>query len=94
MTLPLTVWGNRVLLREVGAEVVQEKAGTLFLPQQSAAQQRHNRWEIVAVGDTVEDLMLQPGLEVLISRWATEEMLWEGCRYRVAYAPDIVAVLS
>lgn len=90
----LQVWGNRVLLRAVGTEVVQEKVGSLYLPQSSAEdRQRHGRWEVVAVGPDVRDIEIQPGAEVIARKWATEEFERDNVFYRVADASQVIAVL-
>lgn len=96
MTLPLDIWGNRVLLREVGNEVVTDQASAHIVMPQNVAEhrQRYNRWEIAAVGDNVRDPALIVGAQVIARRWATQEIVWEGQRYRVAYDEDIIAVLT
>ena len=94
MTLPLAVWGNRVLLRAVGAEHVTDRVGSLYVPAMATDRQRHMRWEIAAVGDGVRDPTLQPGLQVLASRWATDELEWDGECFRVAYEENIIAAVT
>ena len=93
-SLPLEVWGSRLLLKAVGADVVNDKIGSLYVPAMAQDRQRHMRWEIVAVGDNVYDPLLAPGLQVLASKWATTEIAWEGERYRVVYEADVIAAVT
>lgn len=93
--LPLHPWGSRVLLREVSRDHIAETfANSKLINPNARERQQHGRWEVVAVGEGVSDVMLQPGVTALIRAWATEPIRFDGTDYRMAYEHDIVGVVT
>jgi co-chaperonin GroES (HSP10) len=91
----LQMWGTRVLLRAVSdGELSKKSAGGIDLPDSVVDRQKNGRWEIVAVGNGVQDIALQPGAHAIASRWAGQEWKHGDETYRVAYAHDIVGILT
>lgn len=90
----LQMWGNRVLLKRVGAEVVNDVLPSGLVDPNADSHQRHNQWEIVSVGDGVEELALQPGARVIARAWATEEIQLGDDTFRVAYEHDVIGIVT
>lgn len=90
----LQMWGNRVLLKRVGDDVVNDVMPSGLIDPNANARQRHNQWEVVSVGDGVEELALQPGARVIARAWATEEIALDGAVYRVAYEHDVIGIVT
>lgn len=89
----LQMWGNRVLLKRVGVEVVNDVMPSGLIDPNADAHQRHNQWEVAATGDGVQDVMIAPGARVIARAWATEEIRLGNDVFRVAYEHDIVGVV-
>lgn len=93
--LPLQPFGSRVLLRQVAPEHIAEHfAGSKLINPNAKAAQSNGRWEIVAVGDNVREAELQPGVTALVRAFATELVRFERHDYRMAFADDIIAVVT
>lgn len=90
----LQMWGTRLLLKRVGRDAVNDVMPSGLIDPNADAHQRHNQWEVAAIGDGVLDrLMLAPGARVIVRAWATEEVRLDEDVFRVAYEHDIVGVL-
>ena len=88
------MWGKRLLVKPIG-EVVEQTAGGLWLPQQALDRQRYRQYEIVAVGNEVEEQMLQPGLDVVLNQpFPGEPVLLDGTEYRVIFEDHVIAFLT
>ena len=90
----LKMWGTRLLLKRVGRDAVNDVMPSGLIDPNADAHQRHNQWEIQAVGDGVRDVMLAPGARVIVRAWATEEVRLGDDVYRIAYENDVVGVLA
>ena len=88
----LSMWGTRVLLR--APQDVEERVGSLVLPEQAQDRQRYRQWEVVAVGARVRELALAPGARVLVSgQWVGEPVRWGDAEYRVVFEEQVIALL-
>lgn len=92
--MALQMWGNRLLLKRIGAHVVNDVMPSGLIDPNADHRQRHNQWEIVSVGEGVEELALQPGARVIARAWATEEIQLGDDIYRVAYEPDVIGIVT
>ena len=92
----LRIYGNRVLLRALSRdEFATQTAGGLYLPPQAEDRQRYRQWEIAAVGDSVRNVMLQPGLRIITSgRFVGEPYTFDGREYRVIAEENIAAYFT
>src|SRR3990167_7760741 len=90
----LQMWGNRILLKRVGVGAASDVLPSGLIDPNADAHQRHMQWDVVSVGDGVEDVMLQPGARVITRAWATEEIRLGDDVFRVAYEDNVVAVLT
>mgnify|MGYP001592543115 CR=1 FL=1 len=90
----LQMWGNRVLLKRVGQEVVSDVLPSGLIDPNASERQRHNQWEVVSVGDNVREIMLQSGARVIVRAWATEEIRLGDDVFRVAFEHDVIGVVT
>ncbi|MEM6928377.1 MAG: co-chaperone GroES [Myxococcota bacterium] len=88
---------DRVVLTRKDPEV-QTRSG-LYLPE--TAQKRQNIAEVVAVGTgrvaddgTVTPLKLEPGMTVMLTEWAGDEVKVDGVDYLIVREQDVLAVVD
>lgn len=88
---------DRVLLKRKGAEAITK--GGLHIP--TAAQEKSNLAEVIAIGtgrvsDTgaVVPLKVEPGMTVLIGKWAGDFVMVEDVEHLIVREVDILAVID
>lgn len=88
---------DRVLLKRKDPE--EKTRSGLFIP--TTAQETSNLAEVVAVGHgrlndngNVTPLKVEPGMTVLLNKWAGDELEIEGVKHLVVRESDILAVVD
>jgi chaperonin GroES len=81
--------GDRVLVRRLESE--STTSGGLVIPEQ--ARRKLNRGELLAVGDEVEAVELEPGVEVVFGPYTGDEITLEGEALLVLRADELLGVL-
>lgn len=88
---------DRVLIKRKDAETISK--GGLHIP--TAAQEKSNLAEVVAVGTgriteagVVVPLKVEPGMTVLIGKWAGDVVVIESVEHLMVRETDILAVMG